>query len=59
MAIRARDNDIDLLAFHRFAMLQRQNLIHPGDAALRHGARIALREPRFERISVSGAGLLW
>lgn len=57
MAIRVRDNDVDLLAFHRFAMLQRQNHVHPGDAALRHQGRVMLREPRFERIVVAGNSL--
>lgn len=42
----------------RFALLQRQNHIHPGDAALRHAARAALREPRSERVTVSDGGLL-
>lgn len=54
---RNHDNDIDLAAFRRFAMLQRQNQIHAADAGLmavhRFGVqRAPLKEPRFERILV-------
>jgi len=54
---RNHDNDVDLAAFRRFAMLQRQNQVHAADAGLmalqRFGAiRAPLREPRFERVLV-------
>ena len=54
MGHRNRDNDIDLAAFRRFAMLQRQNHVHAADAALRRVVYVGLREPRFERVTVAG-----
>ena len=59
---RNHDNDIDLAAFRRFAMLQRQNQVHAADAGLmaahRFGiARGPLKGPRFERILVNGSTL--
>lgn len=61
---RNHDNDVDLAAFRRFALLQRQNHAHVADAAglmaaPRFGAvRAPLREPRFERITVQDSHVL-
>jgi hypothetical protein len=60
---RNHDNDVDLAAFRRFALLQRQNQIHLADAGLmaipRFGAvRAPLQEPRFERITVQDSSIL-
>jgi hypothetical protein len=55
------DNEVDFAAFRRFAMLQRQNHVHRGDAGLFGGVRQVVqiglqgpREARFERIVVHG-----
>lgn len=61
MARRNHDNDLDLAAFRRFGLLQRQNQVHAADAAIRQMARGVggrLREPRVHNIVVRGKTLV-